>query len=77
MDKFFIKLGQIDIKLILLIIFIALNTFFTYNNYFFGYDQINSLIDKIEIVLGEILGGVAMPYIIKHKENLRKFKRKY
>ena len=75
MDKFFIKLGQIDIKLILLIIFIALNTIFTYNNYLFGYDQINSLIDKIEIVLGEILGGIAMPYIIKHKENLRKNKK--
>ena len=75
MSKLFIRIGQVNRKLVILILIYSVTVIFTELNFFFSSRDTNNIIDLFETSLGEIFGGILMPYIVKNKTTIKSKKK--
>ena len=63
--------GRIDKKLIIYTIFSSINEIASilYRKYLSKPENVNNIVDFFFKTIGEILGGILIPYIIKYKTN--------
>ena len=71
MVECFISCGRIDKKLLLFIIlYSVIDTLsILYKKYLSEPENVNNSVDFLTRIIGEILGGIIIPYIIKYKTN--------
>ena len=75
MSKLFIRIGQVNRKLVILILIYSVTVIFTELNFFFSSRDTNNIIDFFVSSLGEIFGGILMPYIVKNKTTIKSKKK--
>ena len=75
MSKLFIRIGQVNRKLVILILIYSVTVIFTELNFFFSSIDTNNIIDFFVSSLGEIFGGILMPYIVKNKITIKSKKK--
>ena len=75
MSKLFIRIGQVNRKLVILILIYSVTMIFTTLNFLFSTRDTNQIIDLFETSLGEIFGGILMPYIVKNKTTIKSKKK--
>jgi len=75
MSKLFIRIGQVNRKFVILILIYSVTMIFTTLNFLFSTRDTNQIIDLFETSLGEIFGGILMPYIVKNKTTIKTKKK--
>ena len=75
MSKLFIRIGQVNRKFVILILIYSVTMIFTTLNFFFSSRDTNNIIDFFVFSLGEIFGGILMPYIVKNKTTIKSKKK--
>ena len=75
MSKLFIRIGQVNRKFVILILIYSVTLIFTTLNFLFSTRDTNQIIDLFETSLGEIFGGILMPYIVKNKTTIKSKKK--
>ena len=75
MSKLFIRIGQVNRKFVILILIYSVTMIFTTLNFLFSTRDTNQIIDLFETSLGEIFGGILMPYIVKNKTTIKSKKK--
>ena len=75
MSKMFIRIGQVNRKFVILILIYSVTMIFTTLNFLFSTRDTNQIIDLFETSLGEIFGGILMPYIVKNKTTIKSKKK--
>jgi len=71
MSKLFIRIGQVNRKFVILILIYSVTMIFTTLNFLFSTRDTNQIIDLFETSLGEIFGGILIPYIVKNKTKIK------